>query len=82
MTGFRIISVSFGGKSGRSDWIRTSDPYPPRKQTTAKSLIYRAARCGTVLATFASVHLFPYPIRITGGNMIFVLSQRTGGGND
>ena len=30
---------SFWGKplkSGRSDWIRTSDPYPPRKRPVAK----------------------------------------------
>ena len=34
----------FSGKSGRSDWIRTSDPYPPRKQPIAKCLNLRVQR--------------------------------------
>jgi hypothetical protein len=55
----RIIS----GESGRSDWIRTSDPYPPRKRAIAKLLNYNAARCGTVLSAFLTCPTFPYPIR-------------------
>lgn len=39
----------FSGKSGRSDWIRTSDPYPPRKQPIAKCLKLRV-RCSRLFA--------------------------------
>ena len=46
-------------KSGRSDWIRTSDPYPPRINTIAKSLIYRAARSRMFTLYSVSVHPFP-----------------------
>ena len=58
--GFRIISVSELLKSGRSDWIRTSDPYPPRKAPMVNTLIYRAMCCAIVPFTFVSVPLFLY----------------------
>lgn len=45
-------------KSGRSDWIRTSDPYPPRKRPVAKSLKYRAA--GLHLFLFCAVPVHPF----------------------
>ena len=57
---FRIIWAV----DGRSDWIRTSDPYPPRKRPIAKLLNLRAARCGTVLQSFLTCPTFLYPIRI------------------
>jgi hypothetical protein len=67
---YRIIYVSGLGATWlslcfciRSDWIRTSDPYPPRKRAIAKLLNYNAARCGTVLPAFATCPMFPYPIR-------------------
>jgi hypothetical protein len=65
MTGFPYLNRIISGESGRSDWIRTSDPYPPRKQATPKLLILRALRCATVLAAFATVPPFPYRNRIT-----------------
>ncbi len=48
----------FRGKDGRSDWIRTSDPYPPRIATTAKLLIYRAARSRLFALRAIIVHPF------------------------
>ncbi len=64
------LSYHFWGRSGghppnlliciRSDWIRTSDPYPPRKLTQAKLLIYRAVRCVPVRLAFATCPMFPY----------------------
>jgi hypothetical protein len=56
---FRIIWAV----DGRSDWIRTSDPYPPRKQAIAKLLNYNTARCVPVLPAFATCPTFSYPIR-------------------
>jgi len=47
----------FSGKSGRSDWIRTSDPYPPRKQPIVKCLNL-LARCSRLFA-FSAVHVHP-----------------------
>lgn len=31
-----------GVKDGRSDWIRTSDPYPPRIEPAGKAAYFRA----------------------------------------
>lgn len=58
MTGFLGSFWGFKGKSGRSDWIRTSDPYPPRKQPAAKSLKLRAL-CSRLFA-FGVVIVHPF----------------------
>ena len=59
MRGFLGSSRVVGLKNGRSDWIRTSDPYPPRIHTSSKSLIYRAARSRMFAFYPVSVHPFP-----------------------
>jgi hypothetical protein len=56
MTGFLGSFMVEREKSGRSDWIRTSDPYPPRKQPIAKLLKLRV-RCSRLFALCAfTVH--------------------------
>ncbi len=58
MTGFLGNIWGFRGKSGRSDWIRTSDPYPPRTMRTANPLIYNDARSHMFLLCAVIVHPF------------------------
>ncbi len=57
MTGFLGSFWVERAFNGRSDWIRTSDPYPPRKQPIAKCLKLRV-RCSHLFA-FGAVTVHP-----------------------
>ena len=58
MTGFLGNFWGFRGESGRSDWIRTSDPYPPRTLPLTNLLKLLALR--SRLFAFSAISVHPY----------------------